>query len=123
MPTYDVRCEGGHRSEIRIAIDAMLPPCPVCGAATAKVPTGFAIGGRATLPPAPEAMPQTWRGTYRGDREYLASLQRTAEQRRVLEERHPEIAGDRRPVVAHEGRYEQAPLRSGDPAPSTDSPP
>jgi hypothetical protein len=61
-------------------------------------------------------MPQTWRGTYNGDREYLTSLRRTAETRRSLEDRHPELAGDRRPIVAHEGPYEGAPLRAGDTA-------
>ena len=39
------------------------------------------------------------------------------EQRRALEDRHPELAGDRRPVLAHEGRFESAPLRAGDPIP------
>jgi hypothetical protein len=62
-------------------------------------------------------MPQTWRGTYNGNREYVTSLRRTAEERQKLEERHPELAGDRRPIVAHEGRFENAPLRAGDPVP------
>jgi hypothetical protein len=44
-------------------------------------------------------------------------LRRTAERRRALEDRHPELAGDRRPVLAHEGRFESAPLRAGDPIP------
>jgi len=30
-----------------------------------------------------------------------------------------ELAGDRRPIVAHEGRFEHAPLRAGDPLPKT----
>jgi hypothetical protein len=42
-------------------------------------------------------------------------LRRTAEERRNLEERHPELAGDRRPVVAHEGHFEGAPLRADPP--------
>jgi hypothetical protein len=40
-----------------------------------------------------------------------------ADARRDLEARHPELAGDRRPVLAHEGRFEHAPLRAGDPPP------
>jgi hypothetical protein len=40
-----------------------------------------------------------------------------ADARRDLEARHPELAGDRRPVLAHEGRFEHAPLRAGDPLP------
>ena len=63
-------------------------------------------------------MPQTWKGTYAGDRDYVTSLRRTAEQRQAFEQRHPEVAGDRRPVVAHEGRFEGAPLRRGDPVPA-----
>ena len=61
-------------------------------------------------------MPQTWRGVYDGSPEYVDRMCRTWEQRQKLEERHPEIAGDQRPILAHEGRYEKAPLRLGDPA-------
>jgi len=119
MPIYDLRCEEGHLVEVIQSFTAPLPPCPGCGARTAKRPSRFAVGGTAAagLPPRPEAMPQTWRGTHHGDREYVASLRRTAEQRRALEERHPELAGDRRPVLAHEGRFGAAPLRAGDPLP------
>ena len=38
---------------------------------------------------------------------------------RRLEESYPELAGDIRPVVAHEGPYSAVPLRAGDPAAST----
>ncbi|MFC7643910.1 hypothetical protein ACFQX6_26440 [Streptosporangium lutulentum] len=65
-------------------------------------------------------MPQTWRGTYGADQEYVAELRRTADARRDLEERHPELAGDRRPIIAHEGRYEHAPLRAGESRGGTD---
>jgi putative FmdB family regulatory protein len=117
MPIYDLRCAGGHRFEVIQSFAAPLPGCPHCGAATAKIPSRCGLAGRASVPPPPEAMPQTWRGTHNADREYVASLRRTAEERRTLEERHPELAGDRRPILAHEGRYESAPLRLGDPAP------
>ena len=60
-------------------------------------------------------MPQTWRGVYDGSPEYVDRMRRAWEQRQKLEERHPEIAGDQRPILAHEGRYERAPLRLGDP--------
>jgi putative FmdB family regulatory protein len=119
MPIYDLRCAGGHRFEVVQSFDAALPACPACGAATAKIPSSFGIGGDAgatrRLPPPAERMPQTWRGTYEGNAEYVSSLRRTAEQRSRLEERHPELAGDRRPIVAHEGRYAETPLRAGDP--------
>jgi putative FmdB family regulatory protein len=120
MAIYQLRCDEGHSSEIIQSFSAPLPECPSCGGGTRKVPSRFGVGGRASasLPPPPEAMPQTWRGTYEGNREYLTALRRTAEQRQVLEERHPELAGDRRPVLAHEGRFEVAPLRAGDPPPA-----
>jgi putative FmdB family regulatory protein len=122
MPIYDLRCRGGHRFEVVQSFADALPTCPSCGAETAKVPASFGIAGAAgatrRLPPPPELMPQTWRGTYNGNREYVTSLRKTAEARQQLEERHPELAGDRRPIVAHEGRFENAPLRAGDPVPS-----
>jgi hypothetical protein len=62
-------------------------------------------------------MPQTWKGTHRGDRDYVTHLRRVADARRDLESRNPELAGDHRPVLAHEGRFEGSPLRAGDPAP------
>jgi putative FmdB family regulatory protein len=113
VPVYELQCEAGHRFEVLQPFTAALPAC-ACGAATSKVPSAFGIGGSATVPPPPERMPQTWRGTYNANREYMTTLRRTAEERRNLEERHPELAGDRRPIVAHEGHFEGAPLR-GDP--------
>ncbi len=117
MPIYDLRCADGHVNEVIQSFTAPLPACPTCGAATTKLPASFGIGGRASVPRPPERMPQTWKGTYGGDREYVTSLRREAEARQVAEEKHPEIAGDRRPVIAHEGRFESAPLRRGDPVP------
>jgi hypothetical protein len=118
VPIYDLRCANGHAAGVIQSCTTALPPCPACGGATSKVPSRFGIGGRAVTPPAPELMPQTWKGTYAGDRDYVTSLRRTAEQRQAFEQRHPEEAGDRRPVVAHEGRFEGAPLRRGDPVPA-----
>jgi putative FmdB family regulatory protein len=125
MPIYDLRCADGHVTEVIQSFSATLPPCPTCGGETEKRPSRFGIGGAgaASLPPPPERMPQTWKGTYRGDRDYVTSLRRTADERRRLEERHPEIAGDRRPVIAHEGRFEAAPLRAGDTRPAVEGPP
>lgn len=124
MPIYQLRCGQGHSFEAIQSFRAPLPACPECGGETAKVPSVFGIGGRAArlLPPPPEAMPQTWRGTYEGNREYVTQLRRTAERRRALEDRHPELAGDRRPVLAHEGRFESAPLRAGDRIPAPPGP-
>ena len=117
MPIYELSCETGHRSETLQASTAPLPACPVCGAATRKLPSGFGVGGSASVPPPPERMPQTWKGTHRGDRDYVTHLRRVADARRDLEARNPEMAADHRPVLAHEGRFEGSPLRAGDPAP------
>ncbi len=120
MPIYQLRCPQGegHRDfELIQSLHAPLPPCPECGGPVRKVPARFGIGGAAAarLPPPPVAKAQNWRGTYEGNREYVTELRRTAERRQVLADRHPELAGDRRPVLAHEGRYAAAPLRA-DPA-------
>ena len=118
MPIYELTCADGHRSETLQASTAPLPACPACGGATRKLPSGFGVAGAAAVPPPPERMPQTWKGTYRGDREYVTELRRMADARRDLEARNPELAGDRRPVLAHEGRFEGAPLRAGDNGPA-----
>jgi putative FmdB family regulatory protein len=122
MAIYDLACESGHRFEVIQSYTAPLPNCPECGTATRKIPSRCAIGRTATVPPPPERMPQTWKGTYRGDREYVTALRRMAESRQKLEEKHPELRGDRRPVVAHEGRYEAAPLRVGNALPAASEP-
>ena len=33
-----------------------------------------------------------------------------------LEDKYPELRGDQRPVLAHEGQYHDHPLRAGDPS-------
>ncbi len=118
MPIYDYRCSSGdHRFESLAPMGSTQAPCcPACGAGSTKVPSRVALGGGADPGRPQELMPQTWRGTQDGDREYIGSLRREWEKRERLEERHPELQGDRRPVLAHEGRYEGAPLRKGDAA-------
>ena len=59
-------------------------------------------------------MPQTWRGTYEGNPEYLGQLRLAMGGQKKLEEKYPELRGDQRPVLAHEGRYHAKPLRAGD---------
>lgn len=115
MPIYDYRCDCGLRFERLIGRDAPAPACPECGGGTRKVPSRPALTGTADPGPSKEYMPQTWKGTYRGNREYVTGLQRQWDQRQKLEAKHPELRGDTRPVAAHEGRYEQAPLRAGEP--------
>ena len=115
MPCYDYVCACGTSFEHTAAISAPAPGCPHCGGPTRRRVTGFAIGGRASAGRSAEEMPQTWRGTYNGDRDYVTELRREWDTRQALEEKYPELAGDRRPIVAHEGPYEHNPLRAGDP--------
>ncbi|HEY7009964.1 MAG TPA: zinc ribbon domain-containing protein [Jatrophihabitantaceae bacterium] len=117
MPIYDYRCADGHRFERLVPLhDGAAQRCP-CGATAAKVPSRVALGGTADPGRSQEQMPQTWRGTYGANPEYVTQLRREWGERQKLEEKHPELQGDRRPVLAHEGRFEHAPLRAGDPLP------
>lgn len=117
MPIYVYRCDCGQRFERLVGLDAPTPACPACGGTPQKIPAGPSLLGQAGAGLAKEQMPQTWRGTYHGDREYVTGLRRQWEQRQRLEAKHPELAGDQRPIVAHEGRFHGAPLRAGDPLP------
>ena len=114
MPVYEYHCDCGGSVEVVTAFGRPAPACPACGGATQKVVSAFAVGGRADPGLSQSQMPQTWKGTYGGNREYITSLQRQWERRQRLECRYPELAGDRRPVVAHEGPYSTFPLRAGD---------
>lgn len=117
MPLYDYRCPQGHLFEQLAAIAAgAQQDCPVCGQASGKIPSRVALGGRADPGLAMEQMPQTWRGTYEGNPEYLGQLRQQWGARQKLEEKYPELRGDQRPVLAHEGRYHAKPLRAGDDA-------
>ncbi|MDN5750187.1 MAG: zinc ribbon domain-containing protein [Pseudonocardia sp.] len=115
MPIYVFKCTCGLRFEHLASFDAAAPGCPGCGGATRKIPAGFSLGGQADAGLAKEQMPQTWRGTYNGSREYVTGMRRQWDRRQKLEAKHPELAGDQRPIIAHEGRYHDAPLRAGDP--------
>ncbi len=115
MPIYVFRCGCGARFEhLASMTDITTPECPVCGGETRKVPSGFTLGGQASAGLSKDEMPQTWRGVYNGSAEYIDRMRRTWEQRQKLEAKYPEIADDQRPILAHEGRYHDAPLRAGD---------
>ena len=118
MPIYVYRCDCGERFERLVGLDAPGPACPACGGTPQKIPAGPSLLGQAGTGLAKEQMPQTWRGTYSGDREYVTGLRRQWEQRQRLEAKHPELAGDQRPIIAHEGRFHGAPLRAGDQVPA-----
>lgn len=115
MPIYDYACPSGHKFERLVPIAAgESQDCPACGEAAAKVPSAVAITGLASPGLSLEQMPQTWKGTGGADPEYVGKLRRTWDRRKKLEETYPELQGDRRPVLAHEGRYADVPLRAGD---------
>ena len=116
MPLYDYCCPQGHYFEQMAPIaEREQQNCPACGQASGKIPSRVSLAGRADPGPAMEQMPQTWRGTYEGNPEYLGQLRRQWSARQKLEDKHEELRSDRRPVLAHEGRYHAEPLRAGDP--------
>lgn len=115
MPTYDLKCAGGHRFEVALA--SMFDPnpdCEECGGATARIPAAARMAGVASAGPSRDDMPNTWRGIGRGDAHTIGHWRKEMTRREKLEEKYPELAGDRRPVLAHEGRFAAAPLRAGD---------
>lgn len=116
MILYDVKCSDGHRFEA--ALKSMFddtPPCRECGAPTGRIPAAIKLSGTADPGPSREQMPNTWHGIRRGDPETVRGWHGLMSKREKLEEKYPELAGDRRPVLAHEGIFENAPLRAGDP--------
>lgn len=115
MPSYDVLCGAGHRFEVSLASMFDANPACDCGEATARVPAVGRIAGMASAGPAREDMPNTWRGIGRGDADAIGHWRKAMTKREKLEEKYPELAGDRRPVLAHEGQFAAAPLRAGDP--------
>jgi putative FmdB family regulatory protein len=118
MPLYDYRCPGGHYFERMVPMTSGdEQDCPACGVAAVKVPSRVSLGGQADAGPGKEQLPQTWRGTYEGNPEYVGQLRRQWEGRQKLEDKYPELKGDQRPILAHEGKYHDHPLRAGDPAP------
>lgn len=126
MPIYEYACGCGYRFERLSAIaDADAPPlvCPACGAdGCRRVPSAAALLGRAAVPPGRESAPRSWEQTNHADRDTIRHWQRSLEQRGKLEDKYPELAGDTRAVLAHEGRYAASPLRAGDPAPPVSLP-
>lgn len=119
MILYDFACESGHRFEAGIAsMAADNPACPGCGAATRRRPSRVQFGNRASAGPSREQMPRSWQATGRGDAETIKHWHKLASKREKLEESYPELAGDRRPVLAHEGIFSGRPLRAGDDIPS-----
>ena len=115
MILYDLRCSEGHRFEA--ALDSMFsenPDCS-CGAATSRVPAAVRQLGTADVGRSRDEMPTTWRGIRGGHPDLVRGWHREMTKREKLEEKHPELAGDRRPILAHEGAFAGRPLKAGDP--------
>jgi putative FmdB family regulatory protein len=118
MPIYDYVCPCGYRFEALVPSHrSPAPACRQCGSEPRRRPPSGALGGVANPGPSRDDAPTTWRGTRNGDRETIAHWHREMGRREKLEERYPELGGDRRPVLAHEGRFAKTPLRAGDPLP------
>lgn len=120
MPIYDFVCDCGNRFEALIPSYASpAPACVACGGQPNRRPPAVRLGGTASAGPSREDAPKSWRATGNGDPETVRHWHKEMSRREKLEEKYPELAGDRRPVLAHEGRFAAAPLRAGDPIPTT----
>lgn len=114
MVSYVLKCAGGHRFDVTLpSMFSDNPDCQ-CGAPTSRVPSRVNTTGMASAGPGRDDMPTTWRGTGGGNRELVAVWHKKMVAREKLEEKYPELAGDRRPILAHEGAFTSAPVRAGD---------
>lgn len=119
MILYDFHCPRGHRFEAGVATTAAPgPACPECGEPTERLPSRVHVGGVADAGVGRERMPRSWRAVDGGHPDAIAHWRSRIEHREKIEERHPELAGDRRPVLAHEGIFARRPLRAGDDVPA-----
>lgn len=119
MRIYDYICDSGHRFELLVrSAEDPDPVCRGCGAPARRRPPAVGLGGTADPGPSQEDAPKSWLSTNRGDRDTLRYWHDRMSRRESLEEKYPELAGDRRPVLAHEGRFAANPLRAGDPLPT-----
>lgn len=115
MILYELRCTGGHRFEAALtSMTAANPACPVCARDTSRVPAAARAGRSADPGPAQHERPHSWRGIAGGHPDAVAHWRERITRRERLEEKYPELAGDRRPVLAHEGVFAHRPLRAGD---------
>ncbi|WP_152343384.1 zinc ribbon domain-containing protein [[Arthrobacter] sp. ATCC 21022] len=115
MILYDFRCVEGHVFEASLSsMFADDPVCPVCSSAAKRKPPRIGLSGRVDPGPSKEDRPRSWQQVNGGDPETVRAWQRSIEKREKLEERYTELAGDNRPVLAHEGIFSSKPLRVGD---------
>ena len=115
MILYDFRCVEGHVFEASLSsMFADDPVCPVCSSAAKRKPPRIGLSGRVDPGPSKEDRPRSGQLVNGGDPETVRAWQRSIEKREKLEERYTELAGDNRPVLAHEGIFSSKPLRVGD---------
>lgn len=114
MILYDLKCASGHRFEAALSsMTADNPDC-ACGASTSRLLSRLNIGGQASAGPSRDDMPTTWNDTRQGNPDVLRGWHTAMTKRERLEEKVSELAGDRRPVLAHEGAFAGRPLKAGD---------
>ena len=115
MISYDVLCPDRHRHEVQLrSMFDDNPACPDCGQATSRVPSMARMGNSADAGPSRDQMPNTWHGIGKGHPDAIRTWHKKMTKREKLEEKYPELAGDRRPVLAHEGVFHDKPLKAGD---------
>ncbi|MCI4012229.1 zinc ribbon domain-containing protein [Brevibacterium sp. ZH18] len=115
MIIYDFKCDEGHRFEA--VVDSMTSPnpdCKACGSGSRRVPSRVKIGNSASAGTSRDEMPRSWTGISGGHPEAVSHWRKKMESREKLEEKYPELGGDRRPILAHEGIFNGRPLRAGD---------
>lgn len=115
MMIYDYRCHYcSHTFEAMVLSMTSDNPHCTCGGPTERIIRNVTISGTADPGPPREQMPKSWNATRGGDTDTLKYWHNIATKRQKLEEKHPELAGDERPILAHEGIFSQTPLRAGD---------
>lgn len=115
MILHDFQCEQKHRFEAALpSMHAENPLCPVCATPTRKLMSALHLGNVADAGPSREQMPHSWQGIGGAHPDAVSHWRKKIEKREKLEEKYPELAGDRRPILAHEGIFSKKPLRAGD---------
>lgn len=115
MIIYDFKCDEDHRFEA--VVDSMTSPnpdCRACGGESRRVPSRVKLGNSASAGTSRDEMPRSWTGISGGHPEAVSHWRKKMESREKLEEKYPELGGDRRPILAHEGIFNGRPLRAGD---------
>ena len=116
-PLYDYCCPQGHLFEQLASIaDRAQQACPACGQVSDKIPSRISAGRPGEPRPfGRNDAADLARAPTKGTPSTPASCAGEWSARQKLKEKHPELRGDQRPVLAHEGRYHAKPLRAGDP--------